>query len=177
MSDVIPDPELANVIHPIVLPGEEDGSSGHRYEYVVTEQSETHVNANLMQVNAFEQGPDGKYNMAVRTAESGYEQIAHVYLKWDGCGHIWFGDNKEGYLHLCGRENWEDLAQLFPRFFDELARKIEHYDPETGGVLDLPTTKADASIPLVEDIGERKNDNGTDDERHTEADRKALPGG
>lgn len=32
-------------------------------------------------------------------------------VKWDGCSHVYFGDDN-GYLHLCGREHFDRIASV-----------------------------------------------------------------
>lgn len=29
------------------------------------------------------------------------------WVKWDGCSHLIFGEERQGYLHLCGIEGWD----------------------------------------------------------------------
>lgn len=41
--------------------------------------------------------------------------IANAYIKgiikWDGCSHVYFGDN-EGYIHLCGSSDFTRIGKL-----------------------------------------------------------------
>lgn len=39
------------------------------------------------------------------------QRLVEGMVKWDGCAHYNFGDDN-GYLHLCGAANVEDLARL-----------------------------------------------------------------
>lgn len=37
-------------------------------------------------------------------------------VKWDGCSHLNFGD--EGYLHLCGRADFDKLTEALPVIYE-----------------------------------------------------------
>ena len=49
------------------------------------------------------------------------EVYAHGCIKWDGCSHVYIGENDDGggYLHLCGRGSWQAhiaiMAHLWTR--------------------------------------------------------------
>ena len=55
------------------------------------------------------------------------------YIKWDGCSHIWFGEEEDGkhdgYLHLCGKHRWDKHIQLMQELFDFASKKIDGFDP------------------------------------------------
>ena len=39
------------------------------------------------------------------------ERFVEGFVKWDGCSHVQLGEiNNDGYLHLCGVEDWNRLA-------------------------------------------------------------------
>lgn len=45
------------------------------------------------------------------------ELYLKFYMKWDGCCHVWFGEEDEegkqdGYLHLCGADSWDKHIAL-----------------------------------------------------------------
>jgi len=44
------------------------------------------------------------------------------FIKWDGCSHIWFGEEEDGkqdgYLHLCGKYCWDKHVQLMVELFE-----------------------------------------------------------
>lgn len=49
------------------------------------------------------------------------------FINWDGCSHVYVGyDN--GYLHLCGSNNWFQLGELLPQLYRELTNRLENYD-------------------------------------------------
>lgn len=56
---------------------------------------------------------DGETNEPAET-----EDYLRGYIKWDGCSHIWLGNKREQkhsyyrYLHLCGKESWEEHSKL-----------------------------------------------------------------
>jgi hypothetical protein len=57
------------------------------------------------------------------------EQYLKGHIKWDGCSHVWVGDN-DGYLHLCGKHYWERHAEVMLKLFEVAENTIERFDPE-----------------------------------------------
>ena len=58
-------------------------------------------------------------------------------IKWDGCSHVWFGekdenDNRDGYLHLCGKTYWKRHAELMLKVYELAERTITGYDAKVG---------------------------------------------
>jgi len=55
-------------------------------------------------------------------------------IKWDGCSHLWFGDvsQKDGYLHLCGVEDWMNHCILMKTLYTELTKHLA-MDTEQSG--------------------------------------------
>ena len=55
-------------------------------------------------------------------------------IKWDGCSHIWFGNEKDGnhdgYLHLCGKTFWDMHAKLMTDIYQYAADNIANYDKD-----------------------------------------------
>lgn len=49
------------------------------------------------------------------------EMFIKGIIKWDGCSHIYFGD-EDGYLHLCGNKYFEDVKKVL----DAVWRKAEN---------------------------------------------------
>lgn len=54
-------------------------------------------------------------------------------IKWDGCSHVWFGEQDEsekqdGYLHLCGVEQWQAHARLMEWIYKTATPLISHMD-------------------------------------------------
>jgi len=59
------------------------------------------------------------------------EPYLKAYIKWDGCGHFWFGD-EEGYLHLCGKSCIENHINLIKNLWEIAENKITNYDKGVG---------------------------------------------
>lgn len=55
-------------------------------------------------------------------------------IKWDGCSHVWFGEEtdgvQDGYLHLCGKFHWELHAQVMANVYEYASKNIKSYDAE-----------------------------------------------
>ena len=59
------------------------------------------------------------------------------FIKWDGCSHVWFGEKEEdqkqdGYLHLCGKAQWDKHCKMMMAVYDLAERTITKYDPDIG---------------------------------------------
>lgn len=55
-------------------------------------------------------------------------------IKWDGCSHIWFGEedckgNQDGYLHLCGELFWDRHCKLMKKLYIYAKENIKGYNP------------------------------------------------
>lgn len=73
----------------------------------ITEKSETHINVTVKEVTAW-----GEDNQPLDA-----DLYCNAYLKWDGCCHVWFGeedenDKQSGYLHLCGVGSWKNHVAM-----------------------------------------------------------------
>lgn len=44
-------------------------------------------------------------------------------IKWDGCSHIYFGD-ENGYLHLCGKFYFDQHKKVIDAIWDVCSKKI-----------------------------------------------------
>lgn len=66
----------------------------------------------------------------VTTDQANAEPYLRGTIRWDGCSHVWFGDD-DGYLHLCGRGSFDHLAALLDRAWAVAAREMPHFDAET----------------------------------------------
>lgn len=58
-------------------------------------------------------------------------------IKWDGCSHVWFGekdenDDRDGYLHLCGKTCWQLHADVMMKIYELAENTILGYDVEVG---------------------------------------------
>lgn len=50
-------------------------------------------------------------------------------IKWDGCSHVWFGD-EDNYLHLCGKDTWLNHCKVMVAIYALAEESIEKYDKE-----------------------------------------------
>lgn len=57
------------------------------------------------------------------------EHYLKGHIKWDGCSHIWFGD-KDGYIHLCGKNYFESHKKVMDAIWDMCSKKIKYWDSE-----------------------------------------------
>lgn len=48
-------------------------------------------------------------------------------IKWDGCSHFWFGE--DGYIHMCGKDSFEDHKKVFDAVWELASKKIKGWDP------------------------------------------------
>lgn len=57
-----------------------------------------------------------------------WDPYLKFYMKWDGCCHVWFGENDsespDGYLHLCGPECWENHIWLIRELWKFAAEEL-----------------------------------------------------
>jgi hypothetical protein len=53
-------------------------------------------------------------------------------IKWDGCSHVWFGEDSppDGYLHLCGKHFWELHNKIMEATYNEVIKHIKGYMKE-----------------------------------------------
>lgn len=51
-------------------------------------------------------------------------------VKWDGCSHLYFGDETEhdGYLHLCGKRHFDRLTRLLAWVWARAAQDVPGFD-------------------------------------------------
>ena len=60
------------------------------------------------------------------------EDYMSGYVKWDGCSHVWFGEedngNRDGYLHLCGKEQWELHCKMMVAVYEYCSNNIKNFD-------------------------------------------------
>lgn len=69
------------------------------------------------------------------TEPSDVELYLTAYIKWDGCSHVWFGEEEKGtptgYLHLCGKWCWNKHTRLMYELWDFASENIKYWDYET----------------------------------------------
>lgn len=59
------------------------------------------------------------------------ELYVHGVVKWDGCSHIYFGDdfgNPDGYLHLYGKSCYERHVSVMLELYNFASKTIEKFD-------------------------------------------------
>lgn len=62
---------------------------------------------------------------------SDFEKYLNGSIKWDGCSHIWFGgEDKDGYLHLCGKHYFDKHCNLLQAIWDICSKRIKSFDHE-----------------------------------------------
>jgi hypothetical protein len=108
------------------------------FEFQVTEAAEHYIRAEVFSVTAW----DGETGEPIRTNTPGcktYEKVLGVMLKWDGCGHAYFGYEEEteagaeapaqdGYLHICGQHQWLLYGQMLRELFSALGALMPGFD-------------------------------------------------
>lgn len=57
-------------------------------------------------------GADDKMTNEVEKANV----FIHGTVKWDGCSHVYFGD--EGYIHLCGSRYFVSIGELLKKIYN-----------------------------------------------------------
>ena len=71
------------------------------------------------------------------------EGYLKAYIKWDGCSHVWFGEEegdaephtdgsrpRDGYLHLCGKRYWQKHSEIMLKLYELAENTITRFDPE-----------------------------------------------
>lgn len=107
-----------------------DGQYRH-FRVTVTSRSKVRISGHVDEVVAWD--PDTHEPLE-------FGRYLAFYLKWDGCGHVWFG-NQSGYLHLCGASAWEKHNRLMAELF-EWARAHFGATTEPGGASQAPSASA-----------------------------------
>lgn len=67
------------------------------------------------------------------------EEVATIFLKWDGCSHVGFRSPEMGknWVHVCGAEDMERTLRMLRWMWQEARARIPQYDPSVGGELAL----------------------------------------
>jgi hypothetical protein len=55
------------------------------------------------------------------------ENFVRGSIKWDGCSHVWFGDD-DGYLHLCGGFYIRALGEILREAFALAGANVPEWD-------------------------------------------------
>ena len=116
-------------IHQMVI-GEDDLAI---FLLKITERSSLHIQFEVYEVQGWEKDPEtGEYTMPYKL-----ELYLTGNVGWDGCSHIWFGEEEEGkqngYLHLCGKKYWDDHVKLMQEIWEFASRNIKEFDKEIAG--------------------------------------------
>ena len=61
------------------------------------------------------------------------DKYCKAYMKWDGCCHVWFGEEDEtgksdGYMHLCGVDSWKKHILLMEELYKCAEENINSFD-------------------------------------------------
>lgn len=80
-----------------------------RFRLTVTDRSSYTISGKVEEITSWE------WDEAWIPGDS--ELYLTFYMKWDGCCHVWFGEEDEGgkqngYIHLCGAESWDRHVAL-----------------------------------------------------------------
>lgn len=69
------------------------------------------------------------------TGEPGdWHEIAHIFLKWDGCAHVGLRDPEldSEWVHVCGARNFAQTLRILAWAAAEAQKRIPNYQVETG---------------------------------------------
>lgn len=88
----------------------------------ITGKSETHINVSVYSVTGWD----------MDKTPCDKELYCKAYLKWDGCCHVWFGeedenDKQDGYLHLCGVKCWKDHIAMMEWLYKMAETEIPRF--------------------------------------------------
>ena len=61
------------------------------------------------------------------------ERFVDGCIKWDGCSHLYFGDD-DGYLHLCGGLAFRGLEWALRKVWAEAETRMPKFDRSCAGV-------------------------------------------
>lgn len=91
------------------------------FRITITEEKKTHISFTVHEVIAWtaENKPDD------------FELYLHGTIKWDGCSHVWFGNNQEepdGYQHLCGKMYWKRHCAVMEWIYKTIFPRIKMAD-------------------------------------------------
>lgn len=93
---------------------EEGGAHVDFYIYDVVAHSQSALG--VFDVREYKK-KDATSSEEVTTKTEEAQPLIHGSIKWDACSHVHFGD--EGYVHLCGKESFEQISEALKRIFKE----------------------------------------------------------
>ncbi|MHA1840449.1 MAG: hypothetical protein ACTSYW_00595 [Candidatus Heimdallarchaeota archaeon] len=91
----------------------------------ITEETEYNIDFKVFEVNSWE--------MDKKHTPRDTELYVSGTIKWDGCSHLWFGEEKEdgthdGYLHLCGKFYIQKHINMMTALYTLASEKIKKFD-------------------------------------------------
>lgn len=89
--------------------------------YEIEDLSETHMNVKVYEINSW--SADGLHIPSYDDKEL----VIDACIKWDGCSHFNFGD-ETGYLHVCGKDDYENLKKVIDALWKLAEEKIVRFD-------------------------------------------------
>jgi hypothetical protein len=99
------------------IPGIEPMREVYRSDsYVVRIQRIEYGGCNVEMIPVVCVGEPTTYGHALGedTADIDAAECAVVgWAKWDGCSHFTFGEGRQGYLHVCGIDGWDEFTRAF----------------------------------------------------------------
>lgn len=69
------------------------------------------------------------WSMDKEPSEEHQELFLKGTIKWDGCSHIYFGD-EIGYMHLCGNGCFENVKKVLDAVWNKAEKEIVNFDKE-----------------------------------------------
>jgi hypothetical protein len=77
----------------------------------------------------FEVWQVNSWTMDNKPLEDDQEIFVKGTIKWDGCSHIYFGD-EDGYLHLCGHKYFEDMKKVLDAVWKKAEQEITNFSKD-----------------------------------------------
>jgi hypothetical protein len=84
----------------------------HSFEFETFEHTGTEQNPETGEYDVvlYEEATEGPGLLGGTADIAKAARYVHGFIKWDGCSHLYFGDD-DGYLHVCGSRNWVQLTK------------------------------------------------------------------
>ena len=90
--------------------------------FIETEpDKEVSLNFKVWQVNS--------WSMDNKPCKDDLEIFVRGIIKWDGCSHIYFGD-EDGYLYLCGRKYFDDMKKVLDAVWEKAEKEVAGFDKD-----------------------------------------------
>ena len=93
------------------------------FQIRVTEKGDHFINADIFEVISWRMD-----NEPLET-----ELYCKAYMKWDGCCHVWFGEEAEtnkpnDCLHICGVRSWKGHVAMMEALYRFAEENIKLFD-------------------------------------------------